>query len=312
MTGRPRETWAAVRAWRWSPTWWSSTGRARVGTAASRTWTRWCTSCSSRPWPGRAARAGLPLGPGCPCWSCTRCRQRAGPARAAAPAAAATWPTSRPTWWGSPVSFSSSSLGRRHHGGMDAAPGPGLTAGVSSPGGCWWRRPALGDPNFARAVVLVLDHDEDGALGVVVNRPTTVGVADVLPDWQPFATDPGVLFQGGPVALDSALGLAVVPVGQRRGAAGLAARDRRPRAGRPRHPAGGAGRRDGRPADLRRLRRLGRGPARGRARRGRVVRRAEPRPATPSPRSRRRCGARCCAARAGTSRWCRPIRTTPR
>ena len=71
--------------------------------------------------------------------------------------------------------------------------------------------PVLGDPNFARAVVFVLDHDESGALGVVVNRPTTVPVAEVLPSWQPFTTDPGVLFQGGPVALDSALGLAVLP-----------------------------------------------------------------------------------------------------
>jgi putative transcriptional regulator len=71
--------------------------------------------------------------------------------------------------------------------------------------------PALGDPNFARTVILVLDHDEGGALGVVVNRPTTVPVADVLPSWEPFTTDPGVLFQGGPVAIDSALGLAVLP-----------------------------------------------------------------------------------------------------
>jgi putative transcriptional regulator len=71
--------------------------------------------------------------------------------------------------------------------------------------------PALGDPNFARAVVLILDHDESGVLGVVVNRPTAVPVAEVLPTWQPFATAPGVLFQGGPVALDSALGLAVLP-----------------------------------------------------------------------------------------------------
>jgi putative transcriptional regulator len=71
--------------------------------------------------------------------------------------------------------------------------------------------PGLGDPNFARAVVLMLDHDESGALGVVVNRPTTVSVGEVLPSWQPFTTDPGVLFQGGPVALDSALGLAVLP-----------------------------------------------------------------------------------------------------
>jgi putative transcriptional regulator len=90
--------------------------------------------------------------------------------------------------------------------------------------------PALGDPTFARSVVLLLDHDEDGALGVVVNRPTPVDVGDVLPGWQPYTTTPGVLFQGGPVSLDSALGLAAVsgngdeePLGWRRvaGALGL-------------------------------------------------------------------------------------------
>jgi putative transcriptional regulator len=71
--------------------------------------------------------------------------------------------------------------------------------------------PALGESNFERSVVLVLDHDEEGALGIVINRPTPVDVAEVLPVWQPLATEPGVLFQGGPVALDSALGLALVP-----------------------------------------------------------------------------------------------------
>ncbi|MFI9724608.1 YqgE/AlgH family protein [Streptomyces sp. NPDC052396] len=71
--------------------------------------------------------------------------------------------------------------------------------------------PALADPNFDRAVVLVLDHDEEGSLGVVLNRPTPVGVGDVLEPWAPLAGEPGVVFQGGPVSLDSALGVAVVP-----------------------------------------------------------------------------------------------------
>lgn len=71
--------------------------------------------------------------------------------------------------------------------------------------------PALADPNFDRAVVLLLDHDEQGSLGVVLNRPTPVGVGDVLLPWAPLAGDPGVVFQGGPVALDSALGIAVIP-----------------------------------------------------------------------------------------------------
>ena len=73
--------------------------------------------------------------------------------------------------------------------------------------------PELGEGPFERSVVLVLDHDEGGALGVVINRPTEVEVAEVLPAWQPLASDPGVLFQGGPVALDSALGLALIPSG---------------------------------------------------------------------------------------------------
>ncbi|UQA95171.1 YqgE/AlgH family protein [Streptomyces halobius] len=71
--------------------------------------------------------------------------------------------------------------------------------------------PALADPNFDRAVVLLLDHDDEGSLGVVLNRPTPVGVGDILAPWAALAGEPGVVFQGGPVSLDSALGVAVVP-----------------------------------------------------------------------------------------------------
>ncbi|MFC5149036.1 YqgE/AlgH family protein [Streptomyces aureoversilis] len=71
--------------------------------------------------------------------------------------------------------------------------------------------PALADPNFDRAVVLLLDHDEEGSLGVILNRPTPVGVGDILESWAALAGEPGVVFQGGPVSLDSALGVAVVP-----------------------------------------------------------------------------------------------------
>ncbi|MEV5377956.1 hypothetical protein B7P34_16785 [Streptosporangium nondiastaticum] len=82
--------------------------------------------------------------------------------------------------------------------------------------------PALADPNFDRAVVLLLDHDEEGSLGVILNRPTPVGVADILESWAALAGEPGVVFQGGPVSLDSALGVAVVP-GEGHGATGSAA-----------------------------------------------------------------------------------------
>ncbi|MFI5807786.1 YqgE/AlgH family protein [Streptomyces sp. NPDC051561] len=83
--------------------------------------------------------------------------------------------------------------------------------------------PALADPNFDRAVVLVIDHDGAGTLGVVLNRPTAVGVEQILAPWAELTGAPGVVFRGGPVGQDSALGVAVVPggaAGVREGAAG--------------------------------------------------------------------------------------------
>jgi putative transcriptional regulator len=81
--------------------------------------------------------------------------------------------------------------------------------------------PELLDPNFADTVVLMLDVDEGGALGVVLNRPTAVPVADVLDPWGELVAEPEVLFQGGPVSTEGALGvgllrdLADAPVGFR-------------------------------------------------------------------------------------------------
>lgn len=57
----------------------------------------------------------------------------------------------------------------------------------------------LGDPNFDRTVVLMVEHTSDGAMGLVLNRPTDLAVHDALPAWQPFATAPSVLHVGGPV-----------------------------------------------------------------------------------------------------------------
>jgi putative transcriptional regulator len=64
--------------------------------------------------------------------------------------------------------------------------------------------PLLLDPNFERTVVLMLDVT-DGALGVVLNRPSPVPVREVLPDWQELAGPPDVLFHGGPVGPHPAL-----------------------------------------------------------------------------------------------------------
>ncbi len=65
--------------------------------------------------------------------------------------------------------------------------------------------PALLDPNFAEAVVLLLDVEDDGVLGVVLNRPTGLAVAEVLHPWADVVAEPEVLFQGGPVETDGAL-----------------------------------------------------------------------------------------------------------
>jgi putative transcriptional regulator len=69
--------------------------------------------------------------------------------------------------------------------------------------------PALVDPNFERTVILLLDLDEEGVLGVVLNRPSPVEVATILPGWADAASAPAVLFQGGPVSMESALAVAL-------------------------------------------------------------------------------------------------------
>jgi putative transcriptional regulator len=67
--------------------------------------------------------------------------------------------------------------------------------------------PVIGDPNFDRTVVFVLGHDGDGALGVVVNRPTDVLVEGSLPQWASISAPPAVVFVGGPVEQAGAIGL---------------------------------------------------------------------------------------------------------
>ena len=71
--------------------------------------------------------------------------------------------------------------------------------------------PQIEEGVFARSVVLVLHHDDDGAQGLVLNRPVDADIDVVLPVWEAHASAPAKVFQGGPVQLDSALGLAVVP-----------------------------------------------------------------------------------------------------
>ncbi|MDA8047391.1 MAG: YqgE/AlgH family protein [Actinomycetota bacterium] len=68
--------------------------------------------------------------------------------------------------------------------------------------------PLLPDPNFDRTVVLLLAHNEDGALGLVLNRPSQMDVAEPLPQWEHLAAEPAVLFLGGPVQHEAVICLA--------------------------------------------------------------------------------------------------------
>ncbi len=58
--------------------------------------------------------------------------------------------------------------------------------------------PALGDPNFERSVVLITEHGDEGAMGIVLNRPSESEVAGVIPELEPIAGEEPI-FVGGPV-----------------------------------------------------------------------------------------------------------------
>ena len=86
----------------------------------------------------------------------------------------------------------------RYHGGMarDALkPGRGVLLVA---------RPELNDPNFARTVVLLCDHDDgEGTLGFVLNRPSPSTLSEILQGDTEFRGRDDRVFLGGPVATSS-------------------------------------------------------------------------------------------------------------
>jgi putative transcriptional regulator len=70
--------------------------------------------------------------------------------------------------------------------------------------------PLLGDPNFERTVVFMLEHSDEGAVGLVINRPSEVEIEEPLEDWSRFTSDPPVVFVGGPVSREAVIALARV------------------------------------------------------------------------------------------------------
>jgi len=66
----------------------------------------------------------------------------------------------------------------------------------------------LPDPNFARTVVLVCEHSEDGALGLVLNRAGELLVGESAPELAVLIGDDATIDEGGPVQPDALLVLA--------------------------------------------------------------------------------------------------------
>lgn len=80
---------------------------------------------------------------------------------------------------------------------MDSAQGQLLIAG-----------PALLDPNFWRTVVLVVEHNEEGALGLVLNRPSETTIGEAVEELDELIGAEELLFIGGPVQPSAVIVLA--------------------------------------------------------------------------------------------------------
>ena len=70
--------------------------------------------------------------------------------------------------------------------------------------------PSLLDPNFRRTVVLVTVHGEEGAMGIVLNRPAPAAVSEAVPHLEHLVAEGDAVFVGGPVQPEAVTALAEV------------------------------------------------------------------------------------------------------
>ena len=68
--------------------------------------------------------------------------------------------------------------------------------------------PQLVDPNFARSVVLITEHNDDGTMGIVLNRAATTTVTEAAPELEDLVMPGDDVFVGGPVQPSSVIVLA--------------------------------------------------------------------------------------------------------
>jgi putative transcriptional regulator len=68
--------------------------------------------------------------------------------------------------------------------------------------------PSLVDPNFRRTVVLMTHHDEEGAVGLVLSRPSDLRIDEAIPDLGDLPYVDDVVYLGGPVQPEAVVVLA--------------------------------------------------------------------------------------------------------
>jgi len=69
------------------------------------------------------------------------------------------------------------------------------------------------EPTFRRSVIYIVEHNDGGTLGVVLNRSSETAVHNVLPQWSDLVAKPKTMFIGGPVKRDAALCLGSLRAG---------------------------------------------------------------------------------------------------
>ncbi len=79
-------------------------------------------------------------------------------------------------------------------------PGPSFRAEAPAKGKLLIASRQLNGPLFAETVVLLLEYGPEGAMGLIVNRPTSVPLATLVPDWEALRDRPETVYLGGPVA----------------------------------------------------------------------------------------------------------------
>jgi putative transcriptional regulator len=89
--------------------------------------------------------------------------------------------------------------------------------GPLAPGALLIAAPSMTDPNFAGTVVLLCIHEEEGSIGLVLNRPLAVRAAEALPSEQQALAGAGALHWGGPVAASQLFLLHEAPVSPEEG-----------------------------------------------------------------------------------------------